>query len=188
MRSYSSQLLEENLVPPILHPMQLSAEPAAPALSSCSALVRLWMNHAPGSEAFALVTLRSNIDILMAEVGSDSKDITITVSSQLTHPLEAINQRVSPTMLNPGPPRLLANGILRSNQRYRHSERKGYRHAPGTRLLLRQTRTYLPSRDHPDPSSLGILDRGLGKTTYAADHIPSYLSLQCVEEHAKLCI
>lgn len=138
------------------------------------------MNHAPGSEAFALVTLRSNIDILMAEVGSDSKDITITVSSQLTHPLEAINQRVSPTMLNPGPPRLLANGILRSNQRYRHSERKGYRHAPGTRLLLRQTRTYLPS--------LGILDRGLGKTTYAADHIPSYLSLQCVEEHAKLCI
>lgn len=58
----------------------------------------------------------------MAEVGSDSKNITMNVSSQLTHPLEAINQRVSPTMLNPGPPRLRANGILLSSQRYRHSE------------------------------------------------------------------
>ncbi|KAJ5378086.1 uncharacterized protein N7496_005495 [Penicillium cataractarum] len=67
LRSYPGQLLEENIIPPFIHPMQLTRQPVPPALANCSSIVRLWMNRAPGSEELVLMTLKNEIDRLVAQ-------------------------------------------------------------------------------------------------------------------------
>jgi hypothetical protein len=75
LRSYPSRLLDRNIVTLFIHPMQRLREPASPALAKFSHIVRMWKNRAPGSEAIAIATPKSEIDQLIAEVGSDTKKI-----------------------------------------------------------------------------------------------------------------
>lgn len=65
LRSYPDQMLAENGVPPIIHPMQLAGRNIPPSLANCFSLVRLWQKRAHGSEEMVASILKQEIQRLI---------------------------------------------------------------------------------------------------------------------------
>lgn len=64
LRAYPKQMTEDNGVPPIIHPMQVSEGSTAVALANCYSLVRLWHHRAPGSEEVVAETIQREMSRL----------------------------------------------------------------------------------------------------------------------------
>lgn len=65
LRSYPDQMLADNGVPPMIHPMQLAANNIPPSLANCFSLVRLWQQRAPGSEEMVASILKQEMQRLI---------------------------------------------------------------------------------------------------------------------------
>lgn len=68
LRSYPNYLLDEESLPPFIHPLQLSNKPMPRTVANCISLVRMWMNRVAGSEAMVLSTVRQEMERLSREV------------------------------------------------------------------------------------------------------------------------
>lgn len=68
LRSYPNHLLDEESLPPFIHPLQLSNKPMPRTIANCISLVRMWMNRVAGSEAMVLSTVRQEMERLSREV------------------------------------------------------------------------------------------------------------------------
>lgn len=104
LRSYPGQLLEENIIPPFIHPIQLTRQPVPSALANCSSLVRLWMNRAPGSEALVLTTLKNEIDRLTAQVRCDGQNKLYLPTNQIPNAPSRNNQSATSIFSAPSKP------------------------------------------------------------------------------------
>lgn len=67
LRSYPNHLLDEESLPPFIHPLQLSNKPMPRTIANCISLVRMWMNRVAGSEAMVLSIVRQEMERLSRE-------------------------------------------------------------------------------------------------------------------------
>jgi hypothetical protein len=71
LRSYSGRLIEDNDLPPFIHPLQLSNKPIPGTMANCISLVRMWMNRVAGSEGMILSTVKQEMETISRGVYYD---------------------------------------------------------------------------------------------------------------------
>ncbi|KAF7166053.1 hypothetical protein CNMCM5623_009968 [Aspergillus felis] len=64
LRSYPCRLIEDNGLPPFIHPLQLSNKPIPGTMANCISLVRMWMNRVAGSEEMILSTVKQEMETI----------------------------------------------------------------------------------------------------------------------------
>jgi hypothetical protein len=64
LRSYPRRLIEDNGLPPFIHPLQLSNKPISGTMANCISLVRMWMNRVVGSEGMILSTVKQEMEAI----------------------------------------------------------------------------------------------------------------------------
>ena len=64
LRSYPGRLIEDNDLPPFIHPLQLSNKPMPGTMANCISLVRMWMNRVAGSEGMILSTVKQEMETI----------------------------------------------------------------------------------------------------------------------------
>ncbi|KAJ5113697.1 hypothetical protein N7456_002231 [Penicillium angulare] len=81
LKSYAAIAVGGRRIPPFIHPLQISAQPAGSALTTCLSLVRICENPLPGSEATAMMVIRREMECLM-ESHASYDDISLLAAFQ----------------------------------------------------------------------------------------------------------